>query len=252
MTASLSFLAALVRRDLALRYKGSLLGAAWTLLHPAALVAVYTFLFAGILRIGGEDYPLFVLAGLLPWLWFAAALTSGLSCVLSNGSLVRTALFPRLLLPISVIGSHGVHFLVSLALVLPVAAWCHGKIPSCWLALLPLSLLLALFLLGLLSILVPLNVFIRDVGQAVNALLRLVFFLTPVVYPVARVPEPIRGLLLGLNPLAGIVGAYQDILYRGVWPGLLPLIPAAGVTVLLLLAGLTLFQGLEGRFVEEL
>lgn len=244
-------LAALVRRDLALRYKGSLLGASWSLLQPAALVAVYSLLFAGILRASAPGYPVFLLSGLLPWLWFSGAVGSGLGCFLGNAGLIRTATFPRALLPASVVASHGVHFAATLALVLPLAAWHHGRLPAALLAVPLLGLLLASFAFGLVLLFGALNVFVRDVGQAATAVLRLWFFLTPIAYPASAVPDAYRWVLAA-NPMAPIVVAFQDALYLGAWPDLASLASVALFSSALLALGWMVFSALEGRFVEEI
>ncbi|MBI3893255.1 MAG: ABC transporter permease [Candidatus Wallbacteria bacterium] len=244
-------LAALVRRDLALRYKGSVFGAAWTLLHPAALVAVYSLLFAGILRASPPGYPVFLLAGLLPWLWFAGAVTAGLGCFLGNAGLIRTASFPRALLPASVVLSHGAHFGATLALVLPLAIWHQGALSPALAALPLLALLLASFALGLVLLFGALNVFVRDVGQIATAVLRLWFFVTPIVYSASSVPARYRWVL-ALNPMAPIVEGFQQVLHGGVWPDPAALAPAAFISAALLLGGWSVFASLEGRFVEEL
>lgn len=198
----------LTRREISIRYKQTLLGLAWAVLQPFLSMVVFT-IFLG--RLAGVDsdglpYPVFSYLGLLPWTYFANALTRSSVSLVGNANLLSKVYFPRLLIPLSSTLSALVDFGVAFVMLLGLMAW-YGIAPSpSILLLVPLTLLTAFFATGVGMGLAALNVQYRDVQHAIPFLLQIWMFATPVVYPASQVPERWR-LLFHLNPMAGIIEA---------------------------------------------
>lgn len=241
---------ALLVRQLKARYRGSVLGFVWTFLNPLLLMAVYALVFRFYMRIAVPNYALFLLAGLLPWIWFSAALSEGTNSVLGGGALVTKSLFPAEILPVVVVLGHMVNFVLSLPLLIG-AAWLYGIVPDpgLWL-LLPVVVALQLaFTLGLVLALSALNVHYRDVQHILSNLLLLWFFLCPIVYPITQVPERLRPWMV-LNPMGLLADVYQGlfVFMRGPEPvTLLVLALYAGAA---LAAGLRIFDAYRDTFPE--
>jgi lipopolysaccharide transport system permease protein len=202
----------LVVRDLVARYRGSVLGFFWTLLNPLLFMAVYTLVFAVFLRVGMEHFAVYLIAGLMPFQWFASSMYAGTSSITDGGMYVgKTVFAPAILIAVPVL-SNLVNFLFSLPILLAVALLNH--VPVGW-PLLALPLLLAvqtIFTLGILMSLATLNVFFRDLQQLVGVLTMLLMYLTPIVYPLSLVPEAYKAPILA-NPLTALITGYQNIFY---------------------------------------
>jgi ABC-type polysaccharide/polyol phosphate export permease len=215
----------LTARELKARYKNTVLGFFWSLLNPLGMMLVFTAVFTVFLPNNTiENYPLFVLCGLLPWNFLSAGVMSSIGSVTGNGNLVNKIWFPRETLPISSVLANLVNFLLSFA-VLFVALVVFRAQFSAWIWLLPVVVLLhTAFVLGLALILSTLNVFYRDTMMVMDVVMLAWFFLTPVVYPIQALPESytVLGMTLDvqrivyiLNPMASIISTYRDLLYWG-------------------------------------
>ena len=200
----------LTRREISIRYKQTLLGLAWAVLQPFLSMVVFS-LFLGRLagvESSGLPYPVFSYLGLLPWTYFANALTRSSASLVSNANLLSKVYFPRLLIPLSSTLSALVDFGIAFLVLLGLLAWYRIPLAASVLWLVPLTLVTALLATGIGMGLAALNVQYRDVQHAIPFLLQLWMFATPVVYPVDRVPERWR-FLLALNPMNGIIQAYR-------------------------------------------
>jgi ABC-type polysaccharide/polyol phosphate export permease len=209
----------LVLRDLKLRYRGSVLGFAWTLINPLIFMGVYTLVFSVFLRAGIKDFPLFLLSGLLPWTWLSNALQQGSGAIVAGRMYVGKTLFPTEALIVVPVVSNLVNFLLSLPVFVVIAVLLHGHLGV---ALLALPLLIALqcaMTFGLVTVFATLNVFYRDVQQLVAHLLMLGFFLTPIFYAPDSIPASIRPWALA-NPFATMVIAYRSVLFENSFPGI--------------------------------
>lgn len=220
-----SLLATLTSRELKARYRGSVLGFLWSLANPLLLLAVYTLVFGFVFRArfpGADPYPVFLVTGLFPWLWISNSLLEGSQTFIANAGLLRKAVFPLEVLPAVAVVSNLVHF--ALALPILVAALALGRAFGFPLGgvsglLLPLVMLIQLpMLVGLVLGLAALNVHFKDVRDIVANLLTLLFFLTPIIYPLEMIRIPALWWLVRLNPFTPFTLAYQQTLFYGVVP----------------------------------
>jgi lipopolysaccharide transport system permease protein len=241
----------LVWRDLKVRYKQAVLGIAWAIIQPLVTVAIFTILFGRLagLPSEGTPYPVFALAGLLPWQLFSSALTGSSNSLVGSANLITKVYFPRLIIPIGAIGSTLVDFAITAALLAAVMAW-YGVVPSTAAVLLPLFIALALLLalaIGLWTS--ALNVQYRDVQYALPFVVQVLLFLSPVAYSTSIVPEGPLRVLYALNPLTGIIQGFRWSLLGGAAPWLY--LPASlVVTAALLAGGVLFFKRMEDTFAD--
>ena len=238
-------------RDIQLRYRQTALGVAWAVLQPLLTTVVFAVFFGrlGGIPSDGLPYPLFALAGLVPWQLFAFALLQSSTSLVDNQNILRKVYFPRIIVPIASVGAGVLDFLVSFLLLVAAMAW-YG-IPPSWrmLALAPLVLLALVTALGVGLWLATMNVRYRDVRYTVPFLAQLWLFATPVAYPASIVPERWRPVL-GLNPMAGVVEGFRWALLGAgqVSGGLLAV--SSAVSGLLLVSGLLYFRRMERGFAD--
>ena len=250
-----SFVLGMVRREFQARYLHSVLGSAWAVLNPLALIVIYTVVFGRVLhpRVpGGDDrlaYAIFLCAGVIAWTLFTEVVSRCVTVFIEHANLLKKASFPRATLPAIVLLSAALNFGIVFGLLLIFLA-LTGRFPG-WsvLAFIPLVLVQQSIALGLGVTLGIVNVFFRDVAHVVTIVLQLWFWLTPIVYPEDILAEPIRRLL-GLNPLTQLVRAYQQIVLSGTWPDwsayLLPSLCAAAALGI----GIVTFRRLAGEMVD--
>jgi ABC-2 type transport system permease protein len=245
----------LVGRDVKVKYGSSVLGYFWSVLEPLMLTAVYYFVFSFIARFDIEDYPLFLIAAMLPWLWLNATVHAATKSLTGQARLITKIRLPREIFPLAVVGAKGFEFVASL-LVLGVFAVLAQRPPSRFLLALPLAVALQVVLLtGVALLLASVNTVLRDVERLVRIALRAMFYLSPVVYPLslvaARLPEPVFLVYL-LNPVVGIVELYRAVWFPDLFPGWGPVLGSAGVSVLALAVGWAVFVRLEPIVLKEL
>ncbi len=242
---------ALVIRHLNTRYRGSALGVLWSLLNPLCLMAVYTVVFHHYMRAGNvEHYTIFLFSGLLPWLWMTSAVNEGATAIVSSGHLITKSMFPAHILPVVSVITNLINFLLALPLLF-IFMYFSGVPFGIGLMGLPIIMFLQfLFLKGLAVGLSALNVHFRDVQHIVGNLFTLLFFLCPIVYSAALVPERFQFTLL-LNPFALFTIGYHDIIMKGYIPwesfGMLSVFALAS-----LLIGHIIFDKYRESFAENL
>ena len=213
----------LFRRDLQAKYRGSALGVLWTVVNPLMLMGVYLLVFGVVWKspfASGGHYPLFLLAGLAPWTFVAAALQSSTRSMLDNANLIRKTRFPRQLVPLSVVGTHVVSFAAMLVLLLVVNFIALPRARATeWLAI-PLAALVVSMVSGLALGAASLNVLFRDIEFIVAALLVPWFFLTPIIYPLSTLAHHhhVIQALHWANPLSPAVEALRAPLFLGRLP----------------------------------
>lgn len=246
-----------VGREFQSKYRSSILGAAWTVLNPLAMVTVYTVIFSSVMRAklpGIDDtfaYSIYLCSGVLTWGLFAEIAGRGQNVFLENANLLKKLSFPRLCLPTVLVLNALLNFGIIFGLFL-LFLLLTGRLPG-WplLGLIPVLMLQITFSIGLGITLGVLNVFFRDVGQFFSILLQFWFWFTPIVYPLSIIPEHFHGLLK-LNPLAPMIGAYQTILVNARWPDWQSLLPMTLLSLLLCLLAFHLFRKHAGEMVDEL
>jgi lipopolysaccharide transport system permease protein len=251
------FVGGMVARELRTRYMRSLLGGAWAVLNPLAMILIYTVVFAQVMqaRLPGVDdslaYSLYLCAGVLPWTYFTELLTRGVGSFLEFGPLLKKVSFPRISLPAIVLLASTVNFCIVFGLFLLVLI-VTGRFPG-WVivAFVPLLALQQAFALGLGFLLGALNVFYRDVAHGVGVALQFWFWFTPIVYSIDVLPDAARAVFR-LNPMTALVGAYQGIVLRGAWPEWSHFrLHALGAAIVLLLA-VAVVQALSSELTDEL
>lgn len=246
-----------VKREFQLKYRNSLLGAAWTVLNPLAMIVVYTVIFSQVMKakLPGVDndfaYSIYLCAGTLTWGLFAEIVGRGQTIFLDNANLLKKMSFPRMTLPVIVVFNALVNFGIIFGLFLLfllLAGFWPGLVV---LAAIPLLLIQLLFAVGLGVTLGVLNVFFRDVGQFFGIFLQFWFWLTPVVYPANILPDPIKSFM-EYNPMYPMVGGYQAILVTGQWPDWVSLTYPLILGLVLCSLGMRLFRQHAGEMVDEL
>ena len=240
----------IVAKDLKLKYQRSLLGFAWSLLNPLMMIGVYTLAFTYVMKLPTPRFALFILIGLLSWNFFAGAVSSATDAVAGQGSLLRSVVFPRVVLPFSAVLFNLVQYLLSILVFLPIVLFVYGVAPTPRMLLFPVFLLLqVLFITGLTMALSTASAAFRDVKHLVDVGLSIGFWLTPIIYEPTMVPEQFREVAL-LAPMTSYIRAYQDIFYYGTWPDPAIWIVAAVYAGGAFVCGLSVFLAYESRMPE--
>jgi lipopolysaccharide transport system permease protein len=245
-------LVSLVRRQYQLRYRQSLVGIMWALVPPLATLGVGTILFDRIINLdtSGEAYPVFAMAALVPWTFFANSLNSGVPSIASNLLMVTRLAFPRSVLPLSMIGLAFLDLLVASAAFVVVAFIFGDGLPLTALWAPALLLVLVPLTAGIVLLGSAVNVFARDIRLAVPLFVQLWLFLTPVLYGLPPDASPgVRTLYLA-NPMTGIVRSFRRVLVFGGAPDLQVLLPSIAGAVILLVVGIWYFRSTEPRFAD--
>ena len=238
-------------RNIKVRYKQSFLGAAWAVLQPLSSTLVFTLIFSQFLRVptDGIPYPIFVYSALLPWTFFATAVSFGVTSLIGNMNLVTKVYFPREILPLAAILASLVDFLIASLIFVGMMIFYRVPLSPSFVTV-PLILLIQLTLVtGIVLLTSALAVFYRDIRFVVPLGLQIWMYLTPVIYPLSLVPERFRSLYM-LNPMAGVIDSYRRVILQGEWPHMTYLLPAAGVSVLLLMGAYSYFKRAEGVFAD--
>jgi len=249
-----------VKRDLRLRYKNSVLGFVWSMASPLMRVFVITVIIRRVMKVDAPNYSAYLFCAFMPWNFFVQAAQDACSCVLLHFMLVKKVYFPRELLPLSSVLANALHFVLGL-LILFVYLAVLPVHPTKLVLLLPVLLVIqCAFLLGLALILSFLNVYFEDVRYIVANGLQILFFATPVIFPVETISRAGAHWypLVMLNPIAGIVVAYQKILLPPIQLSDVPALPldwgnlcyTAAVSFATLLVGYWLFNRYKWRLAE--
>jgi lipopolysaccharide transport system permease protein len=238
-------------RDVKVRYKQTAIGAAWAVLQPFTTMVIFTVIFGHFAKMpsDGVPYPVFAYTALLPWTYFATALTRCTGSVVGNAQLISKVYFPRLILPLSGTLSALIDFTISLVILVGMMAW-YGIAPTRNILALPLFLLLSVATTLAVGLwLSALNVRYRDVGHAIPFLIQCWMYASPVVYPVSMVPERWRSLY-SLNPMVGVIEGFRWALLGKASPDFGAVTTSALLVTILLLGGLVYFRHLERTFAD--
>ncbi|HXM55914.1 MAG TPA: ABC transporter permease [Candidatus Dormibacteraeota bacterium] len=241
----------LVRKELKIKYKGTMLGFLWSLLNPLLMMVVYSVVFSLLVRFQVPRYPIFLLSGMLPWNAFTIALSTASMTIVGNGNLIRRVSFPREFLPLASVLASVINLVLSMAVLLGFALVFRQPLGAP-LLLLPVLLLLQLVLTaGICLVLAGLMVYFRDIENLITIAITVVFFVTPVIYPLSALGHSGVRQFLELNPLLWLITAYQNVWHDDRWPDPHSLLALTLTSVVALALGLWAFRRLEPRFPEE-
>jgi homopolymeric O-antigen transport system permease protein len=240
----------MVRRELRQKYKGSALGVAWYLVNPLVLMGAYYLMFGIVFKVVQEDdYPLFLMVGLIIWIFFSQSLLSAAPSLLDQGALIRKARFPRETIPAAVVTVQLVTFLALLCLVGVVVIAVRGTLDPALLLLPFILVALYAFVLGLSLVVSVLHAHFRDVAPILSAALLPWFFLSPIFFRPDSITqrETARFALEWLNPIAPFIEAVRSVLYSGSAPDAATLLYVAAAAGIALPIGLVVFRRLQAE-----
>jgi ABC-2 type transport system permease protein/lipopolysaccharide transport system permease protein len=242
----------LAEREVRARYKQALLGLAWALITPLALMVVFTLFFNRVARVqtGGVPYPLFAYLGLLPWTFFSTSVSQGGQSLIQNIPLLNKVAFPREVFPMASVTVAGLDSAVALVALggLFVVYTFTPQLTSVWVPL--LLLVQVAFTLGVTLIVSAVVVYLRDLRHALPVLLQVALFATPVAYGIDFIPGSIRTLYVVLNPLAAVIDGYRRTVLLGLGPDWNLLAPAMVSAFVMLVLGYLLFKRMEAGFAD--
>ncbi len=237
-------------RDIKIRYKQTLLGAAWAIVQPLFAMLLFTLVFGKLTRMpsDGIPYPLFAYAGLLPWTFFANAVTNSGNSLVGSTSLITKVFFPRVIIPAAAVAAGLLDFVIAFLLLIPLLI--YYRIPLRWsLLMLPLFTILATLLaLGVGMLLSALNVKYRDVRYALPFLIQMWLFASPVIYPSSLIPEQWRWLSM-LNPMTGIIEGFRTSMFGTTFDWMAILFSIV-ITLSLVVSSAYLFRRVEDSFAD--
>lgn len=240
-----------VKKEIRGRYKNSILGIMWSFLNPLLQLAVYSVIFGALLAGGDSTYPIYICVALIPWTYFTTAITQASFTIIGNGDIIKKVYFPREILPISVVTSGAVNFMISTIIILAFVIF-SGVGLSWYILFYPFVLLVQyVLLLGISFIVSSITVYFRDLEHIIGIILLAAFYGTPIVYKLEQLPANLQ-MIMKLNPMTHIINGYRDIFYYHQMPdmkilGILLMI-SVGITII----GYFIFKKLQKGFAEEL
>jgi len=239
----------LVKKDFKIRYRNSALGFLWSLLNPLSMMVILTLVFSLLLRVGIQNFPIFLLAALLPWRFFQIGTMQSTGSIAGNPSLVKKIYLPRYLLVLTSNLASFVSFLIEFVAFLPIMI-ALGMTVTIHILLLPAIMIIEfLVVLGISLALSALNIFYRDFYQIWEIALQLGFFLSPVFYDPSIIPERYQ-FYYSLNPMTKIIESTRKVLFHNVLPTVFDLAVPLLAAIILLTIGYGIFRRLEPRFAE--
>lgn len=242
----------LVKKDLRGRYKSSFLGFLWTFINPLCQIIIYTIVFSVIMRSGIEKFYLFLIVGMIPWLFFSSSISSGSVSVVSQQDLVKKIFFPREVLPIAFVTSCFINMLFCFVIVFVVVGISGIGFSAKALLFLPFVMIVEYIMaLGITMITSACTVYVRDLEHIMGIITMAWIYMTPIMYSIDMVPESIRPVFYA-NPMTPIITAYRDILYYKRCPDMKMLLYALFLGVIISVSGFFIFNRLQKNFVEEL
>ena len=241
----------LTLRQIKSRYKQSVLGVSWALIRPFGMMVVFTIIFSKFMQMpsDGIPYPIFSYCALLPWILFSSSLSSGINSMTSNVSLIQQIYFPREIFPLSAVMSSFVDFSIASVIFVGLMIYYKIQVTLYVFLLIPILLLQIVFTIAVCLLGSALNVFYRDIGQALVFIVQLWMYACPIIYPLSVIPDRYR-LLYALNPMAGIIDSYRKVIIQGVAPNWEYLLISFVITVLVFLGSYAIFKRLEMRFAD--
>lgn len=240
-----------VKKEIRGKYKNSALGVIWTFLNPLLQLLVYALIFPLILRSTQPYYVVFVCVGLVPWTFFTTAVSQSAWTIIANGNIVKKVYFPREILPISIVTSGMINFLIS-TLIIVAFCFIYGLGLTEYIIFFPLVLLIQYILqLGISFVLSAFTVYFRDLEHFIQIILQVMFYATPIVYAAQDIPTAFQ-MVMKLNPMAHIINGYRSIFYYQTMPDLKALFILLAISVAACIGGYFIFRKLQKGFAEEL
>lgn len=242
----------LVKRELRGKYKGSVLGFLWTFINPLCQIIVYTVVFSVIVRNDLDQFYVYVITGMIPWVFFDTSLRMGSGCVRYQGDLLKKIYFPREVLPISVVTANFINMLLCFIIVFVVLIFSGRAINPLALFYLPFVMIVEYMItLGFVLVLSSCTVYFKDLEHITTVLLMIWIYGTPILYSTSTIPDSLLKLFK-INPMTSIIESYHSILYWGDIPSAKYLAYALLWGVVSLMVGEFVFSKLSGKFAEEL
>lgn len=233
------------------KYKHSFLGVLWSFLNPLLQILVYAIVFPLILKNNQEHYVVFLCCGLIPWNFFATAINKSASTMLENGNIIKKVYFPREILPISVVTSELINFVISTIIILAFVIFDGVKLTP-YILYYPLIVIVQYLLILAISFIVSsITVYIRDIQHFIGVALQLFFYATPIVYAANTIPEEFSWILK-YNPMTYIINGYRDIFLNQTAPDIKMLLIILCAIIVACVVGYSIFSKLQKGFAEEL
>lgn len=245
------FLKSSVVKDIGGKYKNSFLGVLWSFVNPLLQIAVYAIIFPMIMKNNVPHYTLFLCSALIPWTFFSTAINRASFTIIENGNIIKKVFFPREILPISLVTSEAVNFVISTIIIIAFAIF-EGVGISKYLTIYPIVLVIQyIFLIGIAFIVSSITVFIRDLQHIIGVFMQLLFYATPIVYLASSIPTE-YSWILKVNFMTYIVEAYRAIFYYHTMPDLKSLGVLFIIAIITCVIGYLIFNRLQKKFAEEL
>src|SRR4051812_29822765 len=242
----------LITRDLKKKYESSYLGYAWTLLEPAMLIGIYYLVFHNIARLHIQDYILFIATALMPWLWFRNVVTGASNVITQNSRLVSSMNLPREIYPVGLTLTEGVEYLLTLPLVW-VIALIYQVPPTRFLVFLPVAMVIELVLcFGVALLMSALTTLFADIERVIGSFMRILFYLTPVIYPSGRIHNEVAQKIFNLDPLVGIFELNRKVFFPDTQITVSMMTTSVVGAALFFAAGWAVFIRLERSMLKEL
>ena len=223
----------------------------WSFLNPLLQLAVYSIIFGALLAGGDKTYPIYICVALIPWTYFTTAITQASFTIIGNGDIIKKVYFPREILPISVVTSGAVNFIISTIIILAFVIF-SGMGLSWYILLYPFVLLVQYaLLLGISFIVSSITVYFRDLEHIIGIILLAAFYGTPIVYKLEQLPENLQ-IIMQLNPMTHIINRYRAIFYNQEMPNIKILGILLAISVVMTIIGYFIFKKLQQGFAEQL
>jgi len=239
-----------VRKEIRGRYKNSILGVMWSFLNPLLQLAVYSVIFGALLAGGDPTYHIYICVALIPWTYFTTSITQSAFTIIGNGNIIKKVYFPREILPISVVTSGAINFVISTLIILAFVIFSPVGL-SWYILLYPFILLIQyILLLGIGFIVSSITVYFRDLEHIIGIVLMAAFYGTPIVYKLEQLPANLQ-IIMQINPMTHLINAYRDIFYYHQMPNMTVLGILLAISIILLIVGYFIFKKLQKGFAEE-